>query len=150
VNRKTAFWDSSAIVPLCIHEAASRFARQQLRHNAPVVWWGSSVELHSAICRLHRSNQITDNKERQGAVARLQLFKNTWGEILPSDDLRDLAEQLLGRYVLRAADSIQLAAALTWCGRYPAKKPLLSGGRQLCEAAASAGFDVIELPLTIP
>jgi predicted nucleic acid-binding protein len=149
VNRKTAFWDSSAIVPLCIHEAASRFAWQQLRRNAPVVWWGSSVEVHSAICRLHRSNQIND-KEQQGALARLQLFKDTWGEILPSDDLRDLAEQLLGRYVLRAADSIQLAAALTWCGQYPANKPFLSGDRRLSEAAASGGFDVIDLPLTVP
>jgi predicted nucleic acid-binding protein len=149
VKRNTAFWDSSAIVPLCIHEAASRFARQELRHNAPVAWWGSSVEVYSAICRLHRSNQITD-RERRGAAARLQLFRNSWSEILPGDDLRDLAEQLLGQYVLRAADSIQLAAALTWCGQHPAKKAFLSGDRRLCEAAKSAGFDVVVFPLSHP
>jgi predicted nucleic acid-binding protein len=149
VNRKTAFWDSSAIVPLCIHEAASGFARQELRRRAPVVWWGSSVEVQSAICRLHRSKQITD-RERQGAVARLQVFKTTWAEILPGDDLRDLAERLLGQYVLRAADSVQLAAALTWCGQYSAKKAFLSADRRLCEAAASAGFDVVEFPLAVP
>jgi uncharacterized protein len=149
VSRNTAFWDSSAIVPLCIHEAASRFARQQLRRYAPIVWWGSSVEVHSAIRRLHRSKQITDS-ERQGAVARLQMFKNGWGEILPKDDLRDLAEQLLAQHELRAADSVQLAAALTWCGQYPAKKVFLTGDRRLYEAAAAAGFDVIEFPLALP
>jgi hypothetical protein len=48
-----------------------------------------------------------------GAVARLRLLSRGWREILPGDQLRDLALQLLEEYSLRAADSLQLAASLT-------------------------------------
>ena len=37
----TAFWDSSALVPLCIQESTSRQVRSHLRKFAPVVWWAS-------------------------------------------------------------------------------------------------------------
>jgi hypothetical protein len=39
----TAFWDSSALVPLCIQENTSRQVRSHLRKFAPVVWWASLV-----------------------------------------------------------------------------------------------------------
>jgi hypothetical protein len=44
VKKATAFWDASALAPLCVHEAASRQAQIYLRKFAPVVWWGSLVE----------------------------------------------------------------------------------------------------------
>lgn len=143
MKSEAGFWDSSALVPLCVHEAASRFARQQLRRYAPVVWWGSSVEVYSALCRLYRGKEITE-KEWQGAAARLQIYKKGWSEILPGDDLRELAEELLGKYALRAADSFQLAAALTWCGQHPARRAFLCGDHRLSRAAGAMGFAVIE------
>jgi len=76
-----------------------------------VVWWGSLIEVHSAICRLHRENAITDIGQK-GAVARLRLLSLGWREILPGDEIRELATQLLDKYPLRAADSQQLAAVL--------------------------------------
>jgi hypothetical protein len=45
-------------------------------------------------------------------VARLGLLNRGWREILPDDQVRDLAAQLLGTHSLRAADSLQLAASL--------------------------------------
>ena len=36
--------------------------------------------------------------------------------------MRDLARDLLDAHELRAADSLQLAAALTWCQQRPAKR----------------------------
>jgi predicted nucleic acid-binding protein len=116
VKKAAAYWDASALVPLCIHEDASRLARTQLRRFTSVVWWGSTVEVHSTICRLLRAKEITSN-ERQGAVSRLLMLSRGWSEILPSEDLRELAMQLLDQYALRAADSLQLAAALVWCGQ---------------------------------
>jgi len=145
VKREAAFWDASALVPLCVHEAASRFVRQKLRRYSPVVWWGSSVEVYSAICRLQRGKEITE-KESQGAGARLQMLKKGWSEILPGDELRDLAEQLLAKHVLRAADSFQLAAGLIWCGHRPAKRIFLCGDQRLCAAAVTLGFGVVALP----
>ena len=114
MKKTTAFWDASALVPLCVHEAASRHAQSHLRRFAPAVWWGSLVEVHSAICRLHRDKEITD-LDKHGAVARLRLLNRGWREILPGDQVRDLATQLLDKHSLRAADSLQLAASLIWC-----------------------------------
>ncbi len=64
MKKTTAFWDSSALVPLCIREAGSRQAQLYLRKFDLVVWWGSLVEVHGAICRLHRAKEISDaNKQ---------------------------------------------------------------------------------------
>ena len=69
MSKQPAFWDSSAMVPLCVHESTSRQAHAQLRKFLPVVWWGSLVEVHSAIARLHRLGQLTDAEEREGSVS---------------------------------------------------------------------------------
>jgi predicted nucleic acid-binding protein len=92
VKKATAFWDASALVPLCVQELASRQARSYLRKFAPVVWWASLVEVHSGICRLHREKQITE-PDKQGALARLRLLCNGWKEILPIDQVRESATQ---------------------------------------------------------
>ena len=140
----TAFWDSSALVPLCIQESTSRQVRSHLRRFAPVVWWASPVEVHSAVSRLHRSGAVND-AEKQGALARLALLGRGWSEILPDDSLRELASNLLDVYKLRAADSLQLAAALTWCRQQPARRRFISADERLCEAAEAAGFVVVAL-----
>lgn len=149
MKKSTAFWDASALVPLCIHEAASRHAQSHLRRFAPVVWWGSLVEVHSAICRLRRDREISD-RDKQGAVARLRLLNRGWREILPDDQVRDLATQLLDTYTLRAADSLQLAASLTWCEQRPSKRSFICGDQRLAKAAESAGFSVLELSRAVP
>jgi predicted nucleic acid-binding protein len=149
VKKTTAFWDSSALAPLCVHEAASRHVQSHLRRFAPVVWWGSLIEVHSAICRLHRDKKITD-LDKQGAVARLRLLSRGWREILPGDQVRDLAMQLLDKHSLRAADSLQLAASLIWCEQRPSRRSFICGDQRLAAAADSAGFSVLELPRTLP
>lgn len=140
----TAFWDSSALVPLCIQEGTSRQVRSHLRRFAPVVWWASPVEVHSAVARLHRSGAVND-MEKQGALSRLALLRRGWKEILPDDSLRELASRLLDLYTLRASDSLQLAAALTWCQQRPAQRRFISGDQRLSDAAEAAGFVVIAL-----
>jgi len=149
VRAEKAFWDASALVPLCVREVASQFAERQVLRRKPVVWWGTSVEVCSAVCRLYRIRKITE-KEQQGALARLNLLSRSWEEILPNDALRALAEQLLAKYPLKAADSLQLAAALVWCGQRPANRVFVSGDQRLSEAAKAAGFAVIEISQAIP
>jgi predicted nucleic acid-binding protein len=149
VKKSTAFWDASALVPLCVHEAASRHTQSYLKRFAPVVWWGSLVEVYSAICRLHRDREISD-LDKQGAVARLRLLNRGWREILPDDQVRDLATQLLDTHSLRAADSLQLAASLTWCQQRPSRRSFICGDQRLANAAQSAGFSVLELSRVVP
>jgi predicted nucleic acid-binding protein len=144
VAPSTAFWDSSALVPLCIQESTSRQVRSHLRRFAPVVWWASPVEVQSAVARLHRSGAVND-MEKQGALSRLALLRRAWREILPDDSVRELASRLLDVYTLRASDSLQLAAALTWCQQRPAQRRFICGDALLCEAAEAAGFVVIAL-----
>ena len=110
----------------------------------PVVWWGSPVEVHSAIARLHRSGNLKD-VEKQGALSRLDLLSRGWREILPGDHVRDLAQRLSDTHELRAADSLQLAAALTWCQQRPARRDFICADQQLSKAATAAGFIVLEL-----
>jgi predicted nucleic acid-binding protein len=144
MSKQSAFWDASALVPLCVHEASSRQAQSQLRKFMPVVWWGSLVEVHSAIARLHRLGTLKA-VEKQGALSRLDLLSRGWREILPGDHVRDLARRLLETHELRAADSLQLAAALTWCQQRPAKRDFVCADQRLSKAAMAAGFSVLEL-----
>lgn len=144
MKKTTAFWDASALVPACVNEAASRQARSYLKRFEPVVWWGSLVEVHSAVCRLRRGQEISDH-EKQGAVARLRLLSRAWREVLPDDEVRDLAAQALDKYSLRAADSMQLAAALVWCEQRPPRRNFICGDKRLALAASAVGFSVLTL-----
>lgn len=149
MSKAAAFWDSSALVPLCVHEVTSRQAQSQLRKSLPVVWWGSPVEVHSAISRLHRLGKLKD-VEKQGALSRLALLTRGWREILPGDPVRDLATRLLDTHELRAADSFQLAAALVWCQQRPARRTFVCADQRLSKAAEAAGFTVFELSRVAP
>lgn len=144
MKKATAFWDSSALVPLCVQEAATRQVLSCLGRFALVVWWGSLVEVQSALCRLHRDGDIAE-ADKRGAIARLQLLSQGWREVLPGEEVRRLATQVLDKYPLRAADSLQLAASLIWCGQRPSGRSFICGDHRLAEAADSAGFSVLEL-----
>ena len=144
MSQAAAFWDASALVPLCVDEVTSRQTQSQLRAFMPVVWWGSLVEVHSAIARLNRQGQLND-VGKKGALSRLNVLCQGWREILPDDNLRDLSTRLLDIHDLRAADSLQLGAALTWCRQRPAKRNFVCGDQRLSRAAGAAGFSIIEL-----
>jgi predicted nucleic acid-binding protein len=144
MSKQPAFWDSSALVPLCVHETMSRQAHSQLRNFLPVVWWGSLVEVHSAIARLHRLGKLSDG-EKQKALSHLDLLNRGWREVLPGDHLRELAVRLLAAHDLRAADGLQLAAALTWCQERPAKRDFVCSDDRLSKAASAVGFSVLQL-----
>jgi uncharacterized protein len=138
----SAFWDSSVLIPLCIVQPTSGGARQLAAAYPQIVWWGSRVEVRSAIARLYRSNSL-DTGGRIIAVDTLGLLIKTWREIAPDHELRELAAGLPDQYPLRAADSMQLAAALIWCSRKPAGRVFVCSDQRLCEAAELAGFTVV-------
>lgn len=114
-----------------------------------MAWWGSFLEVYSAICRLHRANEISD-LDKSRASQRLRQVSGTWHEILPDDQVRDFARQALDQYSLRAADSLQLAASLVWCAGRPSKRTFICADHRLAQAAGSAGFSVIELVAPTP
>lgn len=138
-----AFWDTSAIVPLCCQQDASQEIRRIARRIKRVAaWWGTTVEARSAFSRLVRNGQMTA-KGLQQAVARLEVYRASWIELLPGDRLREIAEGLPEQYGLRALDSFQLAAALAWCKEQPRGRLFVCCDARLAEAAQKAGFDVL-------
>ena len=145
MKKTPAFWDSSALVPLCTNQATSHQAQVCYRRFSVVVWWSTVVEVRSAISRLRRNQEITD-RDQQGADARLRLIGSGWREVIPDDKLRDLALEALDKHSLSAADALQLAAALTWCGQRPSRRTVITADQRLAEAARSAGFSVLVFP----
>ena len=137
-----AFWDASAIVPLCCSQAASAQGRQLRRDlKRMVVWWGTPLEARSAFARLVRGGHISPD-EHVAAVNLLGQLRATWDEILPKEKLRSLAEELPDAHRLRAADAVQLAAALVWCRERPRKRPFVCFDERLRTAASELGFIV--------
>jgi uncharacterized protein with PIN domain len=68
------FWDSSAIIPLCVEEApTARVKRLAEEDPALLVWWGTQIECHSALARRRREEIITreDGERAQHALTLL-------------------------------------------------------------------------------
>ena len=106
-----------------------------------VVWWGTSLEARSAFARLVREGRLTPD-ERATAVRLLAQLRVAWDEILPTEKVRSLAEDLPDTHGVRAADAAQLAAALVWCRERPKQRPLVCFDEHLRAAATALGFSV--------
>lgn len=106
------FWDSSALVALLVDEADSEQRRQQLQMDPELaVWWGTPVECESAIQRRVREDSLSVADARL-ARERLVDLSMSWHEVSPVVAVRTLSRRLLRTHPLRAADALQLAAAL--------------------------------------
>ena len=138
-----AFWDSSSLVPLCVRQRSTLIAQALSKQYDIFVWWAAPVEVGGAFTRLLRMGQLA-SAERVQAQAALDDLRSNWREVLPSDELRDRAERLIDRFPLRAADALQLAAALTWCIGRPKGRVFIAGDRQLLDAARELGFHAVE------
>ena len=137
-----AFWDSSVLTALCVQQPLSRQAERWAAQYGMAVWWATRVEVSSAIARLRRSGALTV-AARLGAARNLRLLGESWHEISASDVVRDEAQRLLPLYPLRAADSLQLAAALVWCRNRPVGRNFICADERLSEAAEQAGFTAL-------
>lgn len=138
-----AFWDSSALVPVCVRQQASPVVHRLLGRHEVVVWWATAIEIRSALERLFRLKELSA-AEHAGAEKRLERLRKVWTEIQPEMALRSDAEKLLARFPLRAADALQLAAAMTWAMDRPQGRVFISGDLQLLEAARQLGFEAVE------
>ncbi len=136
------FWDSSAIIPLCIEEPHSETTRLLAQNDGELAfWWGTPVECSSSFARLRREGAISADDEQQ--VRRLvdQLTLSST-EISPSEEVRATARRLLLRHPLRAADSLQLAAALVWAANRPDDLGFVCLDKRLRDAARIEGFTI--------
>jgi predicted nucleic acid-binding protein len=139
-----AFWDASALVPLCVEQSITPNVATPYKNYRIVVWWATPVEIASALARLVRTREISSSewaRARQVAVA----LADEWSVVQPSNSLRNRAAQLVEQYDLKAADAMQLAAALDWCENSPRGEVFLTADEKLRQAAVLSGFDASSL-----
>ena len=137
------FWDSSALVPLVLEEPLSPDCRRLLRSDRRVCAWAlSRTEMISAIRRKQRSAEIAAESARL-ALDRGRRLAGRWTEIAALDLVRARAEHLLAVHPLRAADALQLAAALLLADGDPASVPFVVLDERLARAAAAEGLPVL-------
>jgi predicted nucleic acid-binding protein len=141
------FWDSSAVVPLLVEEPASGAVDALLEEDGEVAaWWAALVECASALSGKRREGVLSEEDERD-ALAVLKSLSERWVEVRPTEPVRLLAERSLRVHeALRAADALQLAAAIIWTGGTPAGRQLVCLDERLATAAAREGFSVFPRP----
>jgi hypothetical protein len=119
------FWDASGLVPLLVEEAHSKACRKLLRSDPRIVVWTST------------RTDVT------AAERRLDALACKWAEIDALLLVREQAERLLRVHALRAADALQLAAAVIAVDHRPRGRPFVCLDDRLGLAADAEGFDVV-------
>lgn len=136
------YWDASAVVPLLVQQSASSAMERWMGKEGDVVtWWGTPLECYSAIMRLQRTG-LLDESEADRSLARLRELQDGWSEVVPSAEVRNLAERLLRIHPLRAADALQLAAAIRACDGDPQRLSFVCLDERLAAAARKEGFAI--------
>jgi len=134
------FWDSSALVPLLLEEPETTRLRQLGAADPHLaLWWGSPVECASAIARAERSGVLSSPVARDVERRAASLW-DAAHHVEPTEDVRVAALRVLRLHPLRAADALQLAAALAWCRGRTSGAPFVCLDDRLREAASREGF----------
>ena len=107
-----------------------------------VVWWASPVECASAVHRLRREGLFAPADAAQILTAMALAF-DAANAVLLGDALSSKALRLLGVHPLRAADALQLAAALLWVRDAPRGGDFVCLDERLRTAALLEGFTVL-------
>jgi predicted nucleic acid-binding protein len=137
------FWDASAVVPLVALEKETRHCRRLLAEDADiVVWFLTPVEVVSALTRRLREKSLK-SIEFTKAKEQLADLERAWSEVISVERVRERARRLLETHPLRAADCLQLAAALLTSEETPQGFPFVTLDRRLGDAAEKEGFHVI-------
>ena len=137
------FWDTSALVPLFVAERPSPSAERWPREDPEVVvWMLTRVTLLSALARRRRADR-RDARRLRGAREEVLALAASWSEVTAVDLVRQHAERLVESHPLRAADALQLGAALVAAENVPATLEMVTLDERLADAARVEGFRVL-------
>jgi predicted nucleic acid-binding protein len=106
-----------------------------------VVRWGTWLECSATVSRLRRENSLPEAGEE--ARAALDHLAGNWVEQRPTDDTRLLAMLVSKRHPLKAADTLQTAAALRWYEGKTNGAGFVCLDSRLRQAASDRGFEVL-------
>ncbi len=137
------FWDSSALVPLLVEEGETvSLTNLYLGEPWMITWWGTPVECVSAVSRREREGLLSLEATHQ-ALRRLDALAPHWHRIEPVDAILETSRRFLRVHPLRAADSLQLAAAFLASEGRPSTLEFVCLDDRLGLAAQREGFPVL-------
>jgi uncharacterized protein len=137
------FWDSSAVVPLLVAQSGSQRADAWFREDREVVLWTlNGVEITSAFWRLVREGALDEGHARAAEQRAAELAAAS-RVVVDVDGVKTYAQRLLRVHTLRAADALQLGAALVWANGRPEGRSLCTLDDRLALAARREGFLVL-------
>lgn len=136
------FWDSSALLPLLILEEKTA-SLLDLRETSEeiVAWTLTPVEVASALSRLQRTAKVTDT-QLTAALKVWASIEEGLTLIRDVDAAKQRALRLIRNHPLKAADALQLAAALIACSDVTSDHIFVTLDLRLQAAAAKEGFQV--------
>lgn len=140
------FWDASALVPTFIEESATPEVQSwQASDPLITIWIMTRVEVFSAIARRKREQpELAALWSR--AIRDVNEMASIWTEIWDAAATRLHAERIVMDHPLRAADALQLGAALVAADGDPQSLEVVTLDRRLAEAARREGFPVLGVP----
>lgn len=137
------FWDSSAVVPLLALEEQSLWAQRLLRDDpVGIVWALAPVEVRSALVRRHREGSLSESALAT-ARNRARHFFTAVAQVVALEQVVERGLRVLDLHSLRAADALQLAAALVASHERPQDLPFVTLDERLGEAAEREGFPLV-------
>ena len=137
------FWDASALVPTFIEESSTTDVQSwQAADPGITIWMMTRVEVISAIARKKREQPDLVALWNR-AVRDVNEMALRWVEIWDAAATRIHAERIVMDYPLRAADALQLGAALIAADGDPQSIELVTLDRRLADAARREGFPVL-------
>jgi hypothetical protein len=137
------YWDSSALVALHVQQPATASVRRLWGSDPEVLTWIlSDVEVRSGIAALGREGSMSP-AEVQSALTRVEAFWEGVHEVALVEAVKPRAKRLLGVHALRAADALQLGAALAASYDDPLGWEFVCLDRTLSAAAQREGFAVV-------
>lgn len=139
------FWDASALVPTFLEEVATREVRSwQAADPRITIWMMTRVEVLSSIARRKRERPELSAVWNR-AVRNVHEASSTWIQISDAVAARSQAERIILDHPLRAADALQLGAAIVAADGDPSSLELVTLDRRLAEAARREGFPILGL-----
>jgi hypothetical protein len=134
------------VVPLVVQQDASTEAERWLGEDPDAVTWTlTPVEVASALRRLVREGEVPEQAALAAEVLATELLRHTH-VVTEVEQVKTLAMRALRVHALRAADALQLAAALAWADGSPSSLVVHTFDRRLAVAAEREGFRVIPAP----
>jgi predicted nucleic acid-binding protein len=137
------FWDTSALVSLIVAEPGTLRAERLLRDDPAVVVWAlTRVELSSALARRRRAEP---SAARRLQTARREILAAwpRWSEVTAVELVRRHAERVVETHAIRAADALQIGAALVAASGEPGDLEFVTFDRSQATAAEREGFRVL-------